>query len=304
MKELFNEMKQMYKTRRIRAVKPFVDKWIAQDCVIIGTALGEICNTKVKIIDLFESDLRYWYDLDIYGDQYVVKKVNDFEYYSCPAQLSYTINENESRYKSYGNFCNELASDNLSNYAMKASSIAYVLDTLLSSRKNKRRKNTIPVTIQMIVKDEKVVLMSFSIDNDIDTTECYYNGSTSIKNELDEERTYLDSNSNNILDKFLSDNNYLDSYYKINNNEIFYGCSLLTRNETYEEALKRVLEKYQKADNYQSLFNMRLEIARMQYVYSIEKNSKAIIRYFGIIKNGEISLFNIIFPNVYYLENK
>ena len=156
----------------------------------------------------------------------------------------------------------------------------------------------------MIVKDEKVVLMTFSIDNDMDTTDCYYNGSTSIKNELDKERTYLNSTSNNILDKFLSDNNYLDSFYKINSNEIFYGCSLLTRNETYEEALKRVLEKYQNADDYQSLFNMRLQISHMQYVYSIENNPKAIIRYFGIMKNGEISLFNIVFPNVYYLENK
>lgn len=87
-------------------------------------------------------------------------------------------------------------------------------------------------------------------------------------------------------------------------NGIFYGVGLLPRNETRDQAMTRVLDQFKDADNYQSLFDLRLTISQLQYTYAIEDNPKAIIRFFGIKSEKGIFLLVPVFPNIYYFEKK
>jgi hypothetical protein len=66
--------------------------------------------------------------------------------------------------------------------------------------------------------------------------------------------------------------------------------------------MKRILEKFNGADDYQSLFYLRLTISRLQCAYAIEEYPEAIVRFFGIKVAEEVFLFVPVFPNIYYLE--
>lgn len=304
MKDFFDEMKSLYITRHIRKINPFISKWIAPECIIMGTSLTEICSSINDIKELFISDLRYWYDLNIMSDNFKKENYGEYDFLTCPATLIYTINENKTRYERYGQFCDDLANDELSSSSVKASRIAYVLDTLLSSRKNTRRKNKIGVTIYVLMKNKKAHFITFSIDNTIDTTDCYYNGSASIMKDFIEEKSHLSQEKDCTIYEYLSKVGYSECFYKIQKDTIFYGIGLLSRNETREQAMKRILDKFKGANDYQSLFDMRLAISRLQCAYAIENNPKAIIRFFGLKSSEEVSLFVPFFPNIYYLEVK
>lgn len=304
MKDFFNEMKSLYSKRHKRKINPFISKWISPECIIMGTSLAEICSSVNDIRELFYSDLRYWYDLNINSDNIKQDNYGEYEFFYCSATLIYTINENKARYENYGRFCNDLANDELVSSSVKTSRIAYVLDTLLSSRKNNRRKNTIGVSIHVLMKNKKAHFISFSIDNTIDSTDCYYNGSASIMKNYSEEKSYLGQEKDRAIDEYFIKTGYSECSFKIQNDTFFYGVGLLSRNETREEAMKRILDKFNVADDYQSLFDMRLAISRLQCAYSIEDNPKAIVRFFGLKSAGEVSLFVPVFPNIYYLETK
>ncbi len=304
MKAFFEEMRILYSTRHIRKIDPYIKKWLSPDCCIIGTSLAELSCTPDDICELFDSDLRYWYDLNIDNEKYTEEIYGEYSFCTCPAILSYTVNENKERYESYGQFCNDLASDKLSGPYVNASRIAYVLDTLLSSRKKSRRENLIGVTVYVISKDGKVQFIAFSIDNTIDSTDCYYNGSESVMEDFAEEKSLLSHEKNNILDAYLREKGYSEWSYQAQDNGIFYGVGLIPRNESREQAMKRVLDEFSDADDYQSLFNLRLTVSRLQCAYAIEDNPKAIIRFFGIMSDKGVALFIPAFPNVYYLEKK
>lgn len=302
--DLFDEMKALYNTRHIRKINPFISKWISSECTIMGTSLAEVCSTREEIRELFISDLRYWYDFDIHSDNLRKESYGEYEFFSCPAALSYTIHENKSRYESYGGFCRAIAEDELAGSLVKASRIAYVLDTLLSSRKNSRRKNIIGVTIHVLMNEGKAQFISFSIDKTIDSTDCYYKGSASIMEDYAAEKASLGKETDCTIDEYLSRAGYSEWSYKRQNDTIFYGMGLLPRNETCEQAMKRILDKFSGADDYQSLFDLRLIISRLQCTYAAQDNPKAIVRFFGLKTGGEVSLFVPVFPNVYYLEAK
>lgn len=304
MKEFIDDLKVLYLTKHLRKIEPFISKWIASECTIMGTTLAEICSSTTAIRELIRSDLLYWYDLNIQSEKLKSCNYNEYDFISCPATLSYTINENKNRYENYGRFCHELALDKLSNSTEKASRIAYVLDTLLSSRKNKRRTNTIELSINVIMKNQKAHFISFSIDHTIDTTDCYYNGGASIMEKYREEKSLLGQEKDQIIEHHLHKNGYYECSYTLQSDAIFYGVGLLPRNETREEAMQRILDQYNSVTTYQSLFDWRLSISRMQCTYAIEENPKAIVRFFGIKSMNEVELFVPVFPNIYYLETK
>lgn len=94
-------MKSLYNTRHIRKIGPFISKWVAPECIIMGTSLAEVCCSIEDIKELFKSDLRYWYDLNIDSDNFRKENYGDYDFLYCPATLIYTINENKNRYESY-----------------------------------------------------------------------------------------------------------------------------------------------------------------------------------------------------------
>lgn len=152
------------------------------------------------------------------------------------------------------------------------------------------------------MKEGKVYLVSFSVDKTLDTTDAYYNSSKSIMNELNIEKSLLSKLKNELIEGYLNKLGYSDASYNLEHN-IFYGVGILQRNETKDQTMRRILEINKDAIDYEKLYNRRLQISRLQSIYSIEENPKAIIRFFGII-NDEIKLFVMLLPNVYYLETK
>lgn len=304
MKEFMNDMKILYDTRHIRKINPFIKKWLSLECCIMGTSLTELCCTRKEIRELFDSDLRYWYNLKIDHDNYAEEVYGEYTFCTCHGTLSYIINENKKRYEGYGQFCRDLASDPLSGSYVNASRIAYVLDTLLSSRKSSRRENRIGVTIYSIFKAEKAQFIAFAVDHTIDTTDCYYNGSKSIMDHLAVEKTLFSQDKDGLLDEHLAKSGYSEWSYTLKENGIFYGVGLLPRNETRDQVMIRVLDQYKDADDYQPLYDLRVMISRMQLTYAIEDNPKAIVRFFGIKAEKGVSFLVPFFPNIFYLEKK
>lgn len=117
-----------------------------------------------------------------------------------------------------------------------------------------------------------------------------------------EERSLLSQEKDHVINEYLKKMGYLEFTYKMQNNTVFYGVGLLMRNETRDQAMERILDKFIAANDSQSLFDMGLSISRLQYAYDIEDNPKAIVRFFGLKSYGNVSLFVPVFPNIFYLE--
>jgi hypothetical protein len=302
MKDFFNDMKTLYDTRHLRKIDPFIKKWLAPECILLGTSLSEVYKTHENIKKLFDGDLRYWYDLDIKVEQESQQSFGEYELFHVPATLTYTINENERRYENYAKLIRNIVDDNLLNYSYKASKVNYILDTLLSSRPKARRNNKIEVSIHTLMKEGKGYLISFSIDKILDTTDSYYNSSQSVMNELEIEKTLLSNDKDDLIESYLKKLGYFDASYNVEDNNIFYGVGILQRNETRDHAMRRLLDDFKDAKDYQKLYEMRLQISRLQSVYLIEEYPKVIIRFFGLKYENRIEFFLPLFPNVYYLE--
>ncbi|MGI6758456.1 MAG: hypothetical protein ACOX40_01495 [Bacilli bacterium] len=135
MKEFFNDMKTLYDTRHLKKINPFIKKWLAPECILLGTSLTEVYKTHDDIKKLFDGDLRYWYDLDIKVDQESQLSYGEYELFHVPATLIYAINENEQRYESYAKLIRNIVEDKLLNYSYKASKVNYILDTFVLVKK-------------------------------------------------------------------------------------------------------------------------------------------------------------------------
>lgn len=302
MKDFFNDMKILYNTRHLKQIDPFIKKWLAPECILLGTSLTEVYKTHDDIKKLFDGDLRYWYDLDIKVERESQHSYGEYELFHVPAALTYTIRENEQRYESYAKLIRNIQEDELLNDSYKASKVNYILDTLLSSKSKTIRKNKIEVSIHALMKEGKVYLISFSIDKTLDTTDSYCNSSTSIMNELKIEKSLLSNDKDELIESHLKKLGYFNASYNVEDNNIFYGVAILQRNETRDHVMRRLLDDFKDAKDYQNLYEMRLQISRLQSVYLIEEYPKVIIRYFGIKFENRIEFFLPLFPNVYYLE--
>lgn len=49
----------MHRTRHLRAIKPFISKWLDKDCVIQDTSLSELARNADEAFELSDGDLRY-----------------------------------------------------------------------------------------------------------------------------------------------------------------------------------------------------------------------------------------------------
>jgi hypothetical protein len=152
------------------------------------------------------------------------------------------------------------------------------------------------------MKEGKVYLISFSIDKTLDTTDSYYNSSQSIMNELKIEKTLLSNNRDDLVESHLKKLGYFDASYTVEDNNIFYGVGIIQRNETRDYAMRRLLDDFKDAKDYQKIYEMRLQISHLQSVYLIEEYPKVIIRFFGLKYENRIEFFLPLFPNVYYFE--
>ncbi len=92
---ILQELKELYANRDLKKVRSLVDAYFADDCVVFGTCVGEMSKSKQDVFDLIDSDLRYWYDLDILLDTQKEEKIGAYSFLSVSAVLSYTIHENE-----------------------------------------------------------------------------------------------------------------------------------------------------------------------------------------------------------------
>lgn len=192
MENIFNDMKALYSARHIRAIDPFMKKWIASDCVVMGTALGELSRSYNEVHALFDADLRYWYDLELFPERATRVAIGDYAYCTCPAESSYSILENDSRYNGYMSWCDDIIADATVSPTRRAAEIAFILDTLLSSRKNTRRKNRLPLTVRLIIRGEKAVFISFAYNKTMDTADHYMGDGANTAEAYARERSALD----------------------------------------------------------------------------------------------------------------
>lgn len=302
MKQIFADMRALYAARRLSGIDAFISKWIDDKCVLMGTALGELMKTPKDIRELFYSDLRYWYDIDILDGEATIEDFSDHVLLCCPALCSYTINENTDRYENYIVWCDETAQDTLATPTQKGAKIAFMLDTLLSSRKNKRRKNVLPLTIRVIMKNGKAVFISFAFDKTLDTAENYLLDSADTMTFYKRERDMLDGAVPSGVLEHINAEGYKNVKLESPDGRIFYGIGTLRKQETQDEATLAVLNGYKKSDAYDSLFSLRLRLAYLQSVYSLEAHPRAIVRFFGLCENDAVSLFVPVFPLSLYME--
>lgn len=300
MEKIFQDMKTLYAARRRSGIDAFMAEWIAPECVIMGTALGELALTPADVRNLFDGDLRYW-DVDV--SSAVREEIDHVSYLTCNAEVSYNILENEKRYESYISWCAEIAKDPLASPAVKGAQIAFILDTLLSSRKNKRRKNCLPLTIRVLLREERAVFMQFAFDKTIDTADHYMGDGADTAKSYADERAMLCGDGLPGVASFLHDHGYEDAAVSCRG-DIFFGVALQQRAETLDEAMAAVLSGDRQEDAYRTLFDLRLRIAFLQKVYAIEAHPRAVVRFFGFVQAGGVALFVPSYPLDAYMEWK
>ena len=302
METIFDDMRTLYATRRLSQVNAFMEKWLAQDCIVMGTALGEIQRTRAEVRELFLSDLRYWYDLDIDAASAQREEIGEYEHLSCPAVSSYIIHENENRYKGYIGWCDEIIAEASLSPAQKGAQIAFILDTLLSARKHKRRENRMAVTIHAIMHRRKAVFLCFAFDKSVDTADHYLNDGETTATRYDEERSLLSGPGIPGVEQSVRAMGYEDVCCASADGRIFYGVGILPRGETLDEAMRAVLVDYKQEDAYRTLFDLRLRIAYLQKTYALGEDPRAVVRFFGIAGEGAVQLFVPVYPHNYYIE--
>ncbi len=302
MENIFNDMKALYSARHIRAIDPFMKKWIASDCVVMGTALGELSRSYNEVHALFDADLRYWYDLELFPERATRVAIGDYAYCTCPAESSYSILENDSRYNGYMSWCDDIIADATVSPTRRAAEIAFILDTLLSSRKNTRRKNRLPLTVRLIIRGEKAVFISFAYNKTMDTADHYMGNGANTAEAYARERSALDGRCAGGMAALIESQGFEDATVSRANGDIFYGVALMPRPDTQDEAMAKLLSGYKQEDAYRTLFNLRLKIAYMQKVYALGEHPRAVVRFFGVERDGSFPLFVPVFPQNYYME--
>lgn len=307
MEAIFQDMKELYAARRLSQVDSFMENWLDPRCVVMGTALGELERTREELRELFDSDLRTWYDLDIDAEHVQRRELGEYSYLRCPAVSSYTIHENAQRYESYERWCGELAKDPVASPAARGAQIAFILDTLLSSRRYKRRKNSLPLTIHALMRRGKAVFLNFSFDKTLNSADHYLGDSTDTAESYAEERSqYSCEGYPHValpgVAEYVRSLGYEDPILESSDGKIFYGVALQPRRETLNEAMEALLTEPRSGDAYQALFDLRLQIAFLQKVYALEAHPRAVVRFFGVAENGATPLFVPVFPLCVYLE--
>lgn len=302
MEGILQDMKALYSSRHLLQVDTFMEKWIAESCVVMGTALGETKRTREEVRDLFDSDLRYWYNLAIDDDRAAHEAFGDTALLTCPAEVSYPILENDKRYESYAAWCDEIARDTLASPAQKGAQIAFILDTLLASRKAKRRRNRLPLTIRVLMRDEKATFISFAFDKTIDTADHYLDDSADTTTLYAVEREGRTGDGIPGVAALLREKGYEDAVFETGDEGIFFGVALKRRQETLDEAMAAALADIKRENAYRTLFELRLRIAFLQKVYALESHPHAIVRFFGLAQDGTVPLFVPTYPLNHYIE--
>ncbi len=304
MKEFIDLLRETYKTRD-KALSDKLLKWIDDDCINIGTSLGEVSRSKAEFDDLIKSDLKYWVDIDI-KDDYAEEKVGDYVIYTLKADALCKFKVDDKCYGRYVGYMNDIQAEGISEYA-KAVKAIWELDHLIASRKGVRRIDAKPIKITLLAKDEKIKVVMFEHQN---LTKNHIDCISGTQSDMDEDfaSDMACFKSDEKLAALIKDTQKIDGLRiadisVVRVGDVFAGCSTLINDSPIDDEIKRDFEALSEdGSSYQKLYNLRKRLGETLRLYSYSDKQLVMARFFGVLRDGAVACLKHSYPFYWILE--
>ncbi len=208
--------------------------------------------------------------------------------------------------KRYNNYLESIKGqrDSEKSTAEKVAHINYMLSTLMARRKKLIRKNKYDILISFLIKEGKVIFLSFSFKENGDHPDSVLHmGEEEIEsNYLEEQKEY--DNPSPLPQEYLAKVGFVHSFHNVHG-DLFYGVGEKKETRSNEERID-ALSQLDNNDlgSYEKLFNLRRDLAYIEKVYVNDQYPSVIMKYFGLIKDNEVVFVQYTYPHFYYLEEK
>ena len=306
MKSIIQELKELYQSRSIPLAESFCDKWFSDNepCVLTGTCVGELCIGKQEIKTLIENDLKYWYDLTLDEASAVATEIDKYTLWQVKGTLTFAIHENKQRYKRFVGICDAAIEDESLSTTQKAAGMIYTLSALLAVRQHKRRTCSKIVLIDIILKGEKIIFINFSLDKDLDHADSFLEYPKALNGAFSHEKARMAFDHDECLESAVAAMGYENVSLNKLDDQLFFGIGTKRAVETLDDRLYRLFKAYKQESDYDSLFQLRLQMAYLFNIYSFSQQPHAIVRFFGMCDGDEVNIIHFRYPNYFYIEDR
>ncbi len=304
MRDFIEQLTEAYRLRDRGRIARLVE-YVEDDCVIIGTSLGEWARGKSGFTELLESDFKYWVDIEI-AQEYARETIGDYKLYTLSANAHYRFTVNEACYARYVGYMRDIRDEAIPEYA-KAVKVLWELDHLIASKPGVRHRDAKPITIELLARAGKLQVVSFAHKRAKNHIDCFAGIQEDMDADFAEDLAFLHADkalTANIMNTVRLDGLRLQDAAVEKHGDWFVGCGTLFNDSSLDDEIKRDFDALDETQSpYKTLYSLRKRLGETLRLYSYGDKQAIMTRFYGVLKNGEIAAIRHTYPFYWILED-
>ncbi len=304
MKEFYELITRAYRTRD-RHLIPQLLSFFHEDCIVIGTSLGEVSRGKKALENLIRDDFRYWVDISFQKIE-SLSAFEGYEVFRLEADALYCFHESEKTYQRYLRAVGRIKDSHQPAY-YKAIKTMWMLDHLLASKPKKIRRYQKKLKVSLLVKEQKIHVIEFSFPFDPNHVDAIEGLEEDMDMQYGKDVASLKKDSVLSLDvqkRLFPDGHPLCEAHAERIGSVFFGYGKVLIESPMEDELMHDFDIIdQPLTSYQKLYQVRKKLGETLRIYAKEKAPKIMVRFWGVVNEDRVIYSQYSYPFYFILED-